>query len=135
MAYSAKDFIRNPMSLKASVIWNVLWTIAIMLALVGMLVIGLVTKLSAQEREFTGPVAEGNWVIPDEAVTVCPMFVDPGQIDPNFCVFIRDQWGPYPDEAMCSRRMAQDFPIIATQQTGVPHWALTTSCELSGEEV
>jgi hypothetical protein len=48
MAYSAKDFIRNPLSLKASVIWNLLWTMAIFAAFAAMLILWAATPAKAQ---------------------------------------------------------------------------------------
>lgn len=47
MAYSAKDFIRNPLSLKASVIWNLLWTMAVLAALTAMLILWAATPAKA----------------------------------------------------------------------------------------
>lgn len=46
MAYSVKDFIRNPMSLKASVVWNVLW-VALLMVIEFALLEQLVTPANA----------------------------------------------------------------------------------------
>lgn len=137
MAYSAKDFFRNPLSIKASVIWSGLGSLLVLAIIVASLIAWAVTPANAQEREFNGPVAEGSWVVPDFGVMICPAWVEPGNVDPEQCLAIKDHWGPYPDEAMCNRRMAQmgqEFPVIQFQMTGVPWWGMTTSCEQAGTD-
>jgi len=79
----------------------------------------------AQDRPFTGPIAEGEWVVPDQGVIVCDIAVLPGHIDPNLCLWVEDSWGPYPTAEMCLHRMqqmAKEFPFIRLQETGRPQW-------------
>lgn len=142
MAYTVKDFIRNPLSLKASVVWSGFGSLIVLGFLVAALVCFTALKVAAQEDpfadpEFTGPVAEGDWMVPDDGVTICPIFAEPGKVTED-CLHIQDQWGPYPDEAMCNRRMDQmgaQFPLIATSQFGIPFWAMVTSCEKAGTAI
>ena len=111
--------------MKASIVWNALCTMAIILAIVVGSVLLMVLPVNGQERQFTEPVAEGEWVVPPHGVIVCNATVSPGTVDPDRCVWIEDHWGPYPTAEMCRDRMqqmVQEFPVIQMQQTGVPHW-------------
>ena len=89
---------------------------------------------TSSEAQETGPVNEGHWSVPSDALIICPIFVD--EVDPNVCLYIEDQWGPYPTEERCNRRliqMSEVFPGLALMQSGVPHWSLIDKhCEIEG---
>lgn len=89
------------------------------------------TSSKAQE---TGPVNEGYWSIPSDALILCPVFND--KINPNLCLYIEDQWGPYPTEERCNQRliqMSEVFRELALMQSGIPHLSLIhKQCEIEG---
>jgi len=99
-----------------------------------LLFIAFITWATTTEAQETGPVNEGNWSVPYDALILCPMLVT--EVDADVCLFIEDEWGPYPTEERCNKRldqMAEVFPGIATMQSGVPHWSLISKpCAIAG---
>lgn len=91
------------------------------------LIVAACAPAFAQEE---GPVNEGTWVIPREAVIACPITQPPGEVDPNVCQYVADEWGPYPTQERCNARIGQLAATTAQLSVlifGFPHWVGETS--------